>query len=35
MVSPIRLGGLASGMDIDLMVKDLMKVQRMKADKLY
>jgi flagellar hook-associated protein 2 len=35
MVSPIRLGGLASGMDIDLMVKDLMKAQRMKADKLY
>lgn len=35
MVSPIRIGGLASGMDTDLMVKDLMRVQRMKADKLY
>jgi flagellar hook-associated protein 2 len=35
MSSPIRLGGLASGMDIELMVKDMMRVQRMKADKLY
>ena len=35
MISPIRIGGLASGMDIDRLVSDMMRVQRMKADKLY
>lgn len=35
MVNPIRFGGLASGIDTDLMIKDLMKIERMKADKLY
>ena len=35
MISPIRIGGLASGMDIDKLVSDMMRVQRMKADKLY
>ncbi|WP_232713522.1 flagellar hook-associated protein 2 [Bacillus xiapuensis] len=30
----MRIGGLASGMDIDQMVKDLMKAERMKGDKL-
>lgn len=33
--SPMRIGGLASGMDIDQIVSDLMKAQRMKVDKLY
>lgn len=33
--SPMRIGGLASGMDIDQMVNDLMKAERMKVDKLY
>jgi flagellar hook-associated protein 2 len=31
----IRIGGLASGMDIDKLVTDLMRAERMKADKLY
>jgi flagellar hook-associated protein 2 len=30
----MRIGGLASGMDIDQIVKDLMKVERMPLDKL-
>ncbi|MDF0726082.1 flagellar hook-associated protein 2 [Cytobacillus sp. S13-E01] len=30
----MRISGLASGMDIDTIVKDLMKVERMKVDKL-
>lgn len=30
----MRIGGLASGMDIESMVKDMMKVQRMKVDRL-
>ncbi|OQP17244.1 flagellar hook-associated protein 2 [Geobacillus zalihae] len=35
MASNMRIGGLASGMDIDQIVKDLMKVERMPLDKLY
>ncbi len=31
----IRIGGLASGMDIDSIVKDLMKVERIPLDKLF
>jgi flagellar hook-associated protein 2 len=31
----MRIGGLASGMDIEQMVKDLMKAERMPLDKLY
>lgn len=34
MSSNLRIGGLASGLDIDQMVSDLMKVQRMKVDKI-
>jgi len=34
MMSNLRIGGLASGMDIDQLVSDLMKVQRAKVDKL-
>lgn len=30
----MRIGGLASGMDIDQLVSDLMKVERLKVDKL-
>ena len=30
----VRIGGLASGMDIDSLVKDLMKAERMPLDKL-
>ncbi|GAB6158036.1 flagellar hook-associated protein 2 [Desulfotomaculum varum] len=30
----LRIGGLATGLDIDQMVSDLMKVQRMKVDKI-
>ncbi|OMP65778.1 flagellar filament capping protein FliD [Domibacillus epiphyticus] len=30
----VRIGGLASGMDIDTLVKDLMKAERMPLDKL-
>lgn len=33
--SPMRIGGLASGMDIDQMVNDLMKAERLRYDKLY
>jgi flagellar hook-associated protein 2 len=33
--SNMRIGGLASGMDIDQLVKDLMKAERMPLDKLY
>ncbi|NLO26037.1 MAG: flagellar filament capping protein FliD [Clostridiales bacterium] len=35
MSNPIRIGGLASGMDIDLIVSDLMKAERIRVDKLY
>lgn len=35
MYGPMRIGGLASGMDIDQIVSDLMRVERMKVDKLY
>jgi flagellar hook-associated protein 2 len=35
MVSNIRIGGLASGMDIDQLVSDLMRAERMKGDRLY
>ena len=35
MISPIRIGGLASGLDIDKLVSAMMRVQRMKADKLH
>jgi len=31
----MRIGGLASGMDIDQIVSDLMKAERTKVDKLY
>ncbi|KYO64101.1 flagellar filament capping protein FliD [Thermovenabulum gondwanense] len=31
----LRIGGLASGMDIDKIVSDLMKIERQKVDKLY
>jgi flagellar hook-associated protein 2 len=31
----MRIGGLASGMDIDQLVSDLMKAERMPLDKLY
>lgn len=31
----IRIGGLASGMDIDTLVSDLMKAERMPLDKLF
>jgi flagellar hook-associated protein 2 len=34
LASNMRIGGLASGMDIDQIVKDLMKVERMPLDKL-
>ncbi len=34
MVSPIRMGGLVSGLDTDKIVKDLMKAERMPLDKL-
>src|SRR5690554_5723891 len=32
-MSYMRIGGLASGMDIDSIVRDLMRVERMKVDK--
>lgn len=35
MASTMRIGGLASGMDIDKIVSDLMKAERMPLDKLY
>lgn len=31
----LRIGGLASGMDIDQIVSDLMKIERQKVNKLY
>ncbi|ADL08321.1 flagellar filament capping protein FliD [Thermosediminibacter oceani] len=31
----LRIGGLASGIDIDQIISDLMKVERMRVDKLY
>ena len=31
----MRIGGLASGMDIDQIVSDLMRAERMRVDKLY
>ncbi|MDT8979817.1 flagellar filament capping protein FliD [Paenibacillus sp. chi10] len=34
MATPIRFGGIASGMDTDKMIKDLMKVERMPVDKI-
>lgn len=34
MSSNLRIGGLATGLDIDQMVSDLMKAERMKSDKL-
>jgi flagellar hook-associated protein 2 len=33
--SPMRIGGLASGMDIEQIVSDLMKAERTRVDKLY
>ncbi|MGI5927989.1 MAG: flagellar filament capping protein FliD [Thermacetogeniaceae bacterium] len=33
--SPMRIGGLVSGMDIDQIVSDLMKAERTRVDKLY
>jgi len=30
----MRFGGLASGLDTDTIVKDLMKIEQMKVDKL-
>ncbi|KXG78775.1 Flagellar hook-associated protein 2 [Fervidicola ferrireducens] len=33
--SNLRIGGLASGIDIDQIISDLMKVERTKVDKLY
>lgn len=33
-MSQLRIGGLATGMDIDQMVKDLMQAQRMKSDRI-
>lgn len=35
MYSPMRVSGLASGMDIDQIVDDLMSAEHMKVDKLY
>jgi len=35
MYGPMRIGGLASGMDIDQIVSDLMRAERIKVDKLY
>lgn len=35
MTNLLRIGGLASGMDIDQIVNDLMRVERIKVDKLY
>ncbi|GCD81167.1 flagellar hook-associated protein 2 [Parageobacillus thermoglucosidasius] len=34
-MAPMRIGGLASGMDIDQLVNDLMKAERIPLDKLY
>jgi flagellar hook-associated protein 2 len=35
LVSVLRIGGIASGMDTEQIVKDLMRVERMRADKFY
>ena len=35
MYGPMRIGGLASGMDIDQIVSDLMRAEHMRVDKLY
>lgn len=35
MYSPMRVGGLASGMDIDQIVDDLMEAEHIKVDKLH
>ncbi len=35
MNGPIRIGGIASGLDTELLVRDMMRIERMKADKLY
>jgi len=34
MTSPIRFGGLASGIDTDTIIKQLMQVERVPVDKL-
>jgi flagellar hook-associated protein 2 len=34
-MSTMRIGGIASGFDTEQIVRDLMQVERMKADKLY
>ncbi|WP_028593790.1 flagellar filament capping protein FliD [Paenibacillus assamensis] len=34
MINPIRFGGMASGLDTDKLISDLMKVERMPIDKL-
>lgn len=34
-MSNMRIGGLASGMDIDSIVNDLISIERMKVDKVY
>ena len=34
-VNALRLGGIASGLDTDQIVRDLMSIERMKADKLF
>lgn len=33
-MAPIRLGGLASGLDTDKMIRDIMKTERMRVDKV-
>lgn len=33
-MAPMRLGGLSSGLDADKMVRDMMKVERLKVDKV-
>ncbi|WP_301553601.1 flagellar filament capping protein FliD, partial [Desulfuribacillus alkaliarsenatis] len=35
MVGPIRFGGLASGMDTETMIKDLMRAERMPMDRMF
>ncbi|HHX76960.1 MAG TPA: flagellar filament capping protein FliD [Firmicutes bacterium] len=34
-MSVIRIGGIASGLDTEQIIKDLMRIEKMKADKLY
>ncbi|MDO9574608.1 MAG: flagellar cap protein FliD N-terminal domain-containing protein, partial [Candidatus Contubernalis sp.] len=34
-MSILRIGGIASGFDTDQIVKDLMRIERMKVDKFY